>query len=872
MYSGATSKPRSPTSNLPSVFEGRRSSAGALSSVTTFSSPSSPRSPKFPAAVTSTPPRPVPSTVDVRRPNTSSPYASSTQNDMDVPISDPAFVEQVDALEEELRDISSELAASIRREIELEDLVDQLRAEAGENGERGRRTSDYFSDEGTGSTRDGDAKEMEFQKLQRQAEQGQAQLRLRLTQKIQTERLRRKALETQVRKLDRLAQRSFEPRNLSEEAAGSVKRLEVTLEETRRRLREERHMKENYEDLLTALRAEIEGHRNERDNLREEVVPRMRAHIEGLESEVSELQSLRYEHSRIQQELQLLRESQSNLFARPRRRSIGAVQASPTFDMIAEESLSPPARSGPSNPPLAPRPSIAGTATGPRHSRRSSLTRSSSLRERESRDSLADRVKDIEAQRDALHQALRSLLDRHEYQNREHTKRVRALEMERDRALSGATRKGYDREVSNLRDEINHLRRRADDALEQKWQCEKGLGGLKKDLDRAEQETTSLRTLLHEHDILVPEPGAAGSGPGSGSGSGPPSEARMRSGSVSSASLEKAYRELQATHSLALARIQALERGDHGTPTLEEANAETQRTMRLLKLSISNAEAERDAAQRQAEQFRLQAESLLEAGKDHANDEMSLSEQLQASAARVEELAVQVRQQLESNNQLRNRLAEAIARGERQQKASAARITEMQGKLKSLEDQLTVAQQHTEETVAKHEDEVRQMRDNHSAHLQRLPTGVRMSGTVNNLLMLPQHGAAAYGRSLYSPPPPISLASSPRKGSVATSTGIPPPLSVAASSSSSSSSSSTATATATAMAKRTSIFSVRSPRLDMTSSGAGMSMTELSKTEDLEGRVEDLEQALSDADREMGEVVSRMNMAQIEVMELQSQR
>ena len=781
---------------------------------------------------------------------------------MDVPISDPAFVEHVDALEEELRDISSELAASIRREIELEDLVDQLRVEAGENGERGRRTSDYFSDEGTSSTRDGDAKEMDFQKLQRKAEQGQAQLRLRLTQRIQTERLRRKALETQVRKLDQLAQQSFEPRNLSDEAAGRVKRLEVTLEETRRRLREERHMKENYEDLLTALRAEIEEHRNERDNIREEVVPRMRAHIKGLESEASELQTLRYEHSRIQQELQLLRESQTDLFAQPRRRSIGAVQPSPTFDMIAEESSSPPARSGPLNPPpLAPRPSIAGTPTGARHPRRSSLTRSSSLRERESRDSLADRVKDIEAQRDALHQALKSLLDRHEYQNREHTKRIKALEMERDRALSGATRKGYDREVSNLRDEINHLRRRADDALEQKWQCEKGLGGLKKDLDRAEQETSSLRTLLHEHDILVPDQSAAGSG--------------SASGSISSASLEKAYRELQATHSLALARIQALERGDHGTPTLAEANAETQRTMQLLKMSISNAEAERDAAQRQAEQFRLQAESLREAGKDHASDEMSLSEQLQASAARVEELAVQVRQQLESNNQLRNRLAEAIARGERQQKASAARITEMQGKLKSLEDQLTVAQQHTEETVAKHEDEVRQMRENHNTHLQRLPTtGVRMSGTASNFLMLPQHAAGAYGRSLYSPPPPFSLASSPRKGSVATSTGggppaglspstgIPLPLSLSSSSSSN----------ATAIAKRTSIFSVRSPRLDMTSSGAGMSMMELSKTEDLEGRVEDLERALSDADREMGEVVSRMNMAQIEVMELQSQR
>ncbi|KAL9110085.1 MAG: hypothetical protein Q9187_008090 [Circinaria calcarea] len=51
-----------------------------------------------------------------------------------------------------------------------------------------------------------------------------------------------------------------------------------------------------------------------------------------------------------------------------------------------------------------------------------------------------------------------------------------------------------------------------------------------------------------------------------------------------------------------------------------------------------------------------------------------------------------------------------------------------------------------------------------------------------------------------------------------------------------------------------------------------MSMNEALKTEFLERRVAELEKALTDADREMHEVVQRMNMAQIEVMELQSAR
>jgi len=64
----------------------------------------------------------------------------------------------------------------------------------------------------------------------------------------------------------------------------------------------------------------------------------------------------------------------------------------------------------------------------------------------------------------------------------------------------------------------------------------------------------------------------------------------------------------------------------------------------------------------------------------------------------------------------------------------------------------------------------------------------------------------------------------------------------------------------------------RSPRLDRTSSGDGMPLSQAVQTGKLETRVKELEKALRDADFEMEEVVGRMNKAQIEVAELQSDR
>ncbi len=578
--------------------------------------------------------------------------------------------------------------------------------------------------------------------------------------------------------------------------------MESSLEDVRRKLLEERQLKENFEDLLTALRAELEEHQNERDNLRDEVVPQLQARVDGLEAEASTSQKLTYEHSRMQQELQSLRQENTNL-ANARRMQLDMQQQQARINSIAEEDEgSASAKVGLTRSNSLARGS--GAATSGVLSNMSSLSRSKSItaKERESRDSLADRVKDIEMQRDALHQALKSLLERQAYQSREHQKRINRLEMERDKAVqSGSPRRlGYEREVSCLREEINHLRRRADDALEQKWQCEKGLGGLKKDLDRAEQETGSLRKLLHAHDIMASEVPSH------------PTEEPGSDNQPASASLEKAYKELQTTHALSLARIREL----RGSAPMITDDAQTVKTLELLKKSISDAEAERDLAERQAGQYRAEAESLQESSSFHASENTSLAAQLRASADRVEALAEQVRRQLDANQALRQRLAEAISRGEREQRASAARINEVQGKLKALEDKVMAAQQHSEEAVASHEEEIKELRDSHKAQLQRIKSGLRTPVSFS-----PTTTAAAQN-VLTSPLSPL--------------------------------------------------FSAKSPKLAKTSSGLAMSLNEALRTEFLETRVVELERALAEADREMEEVVGRMNMAQIEVVELQTAR
>jgi hypothetical protein len=117
------------------------------------------------------------------------------------------FMNKISELEAELREISSELAGSIRREMELEDLVERFQLES--HNDANRRTSDYFSDSGmSGSIRTGTdgGKVEDIERIKRAAEQERAQLKVELSQKWQEERSRRAACESHVQILENQVQ------------------------------------------------------------------------------------------------------------------------------------------------------------------------------------------------------------------------------------------------------------------------------------------------------------------------------------------------------------------------------------------------------------------------------------------------------------------------------------------------------------------------------------------------------------------------------------------------------------------------------------------------------------------------------------------
>ncbi|KAJ5135784.1 uncharacterized protein N7515_005062 [Penicillium bovifimosum] len=624
----------------------------------------------------------------------SSPY--DTRNGYSLPARTPSlgsssikeniYMSKMADLENELREISSELAGSIRREMDLEDLVERLQSEG---PDANRRTSDYFSDSGTSSVRyaSDTGKSEDIEKIRRMAEQERAQLKVELSQKLQEERSQRMASESHVQILESQVQQLRRERTDLSDLSSKTKELETALENTKRKLLEERQSKDNFEDLLTAMRVELEQLRNERDQLRDG--NKLAEEIEALKIENASLAQL-----------------QGGRFA-----SIAEEGGS------ARNSAFGVSRSN----------SIARKPSG--LSRSGSLSRSNSVsnnnnnggKSPETRESLVDKVHDIEVQRDALHRALRSLLDRQAFQAREYEKRTRMLEIElaRSQQLGQPQRLGYERDVRNLRDEMNHLRMRAEDALDAKWQCEKNLAGLKMDLDRAEQETSALRVLLQEDST--------------------------------------AGAELM---------------GD------QEGFADMVTTSSFLQSALQQLQA------------------------DQADAEASVagSEDLASSLARVEALGSNVHYQLQANTTLHSRLAAAIDKGDKDQQISVERINVLQNRMRELEDDLLAAQNHSEEEMSKHEDEIRLLKESQGAQLTRM----------------------------------INASLSPRTPNAP--------------------------------------FEVRSPRLDQTTSGKGVPLTQVVQSEMLERRVKDLEKLLRDADMEMEQVVGRMNRTQIDVAQLQTDR
>ncbi|KAI5466334.1 hypothetical protein BGZ63DRAFT_400718 [Mariannaea sp. PMI_226] len=613
----------------------------------------------------------------------------------------------LEEMEEELKAISVELASSIRREMDLEDLVDRLQEQINNPQAPGKRSSDYFSDSGYSSAKMSESDQSsreEIEKIQRKSEQEKASIRLELTSKLQEERSRRKVLDQQIKHLAERASH-FDIAEINNiDANGRLKDLENTCGDLRRRLSEERTVKNNFEDLLTALRGELQDACNERDNLRDEVVPQLRARVEGLETEAAEYSNLTYESSKMQQELQMLKKENDTL-----RHSTISGSATPPLNRMSRAMSGGLARSN----------SVATSSYRGQRPPVIQLSRSNSVKnvQSESREALSERLKDVEAQRDALHNALKSLLERQDFQNRENEKKIRILQAERERLLSASPRRGgFERDISNLRTEINVLRRRAEDALEEKWEVETGLTGLKMDLDRAEEEIALLRNLLEEKDILIPESFARSSGSTNVSGSFSNSGAL-----VTSESLQKAYEELQTAYATSLERIKELE--------LETSSDErTQLAMQRLEQTLAIAVSEREAAKHEIDALKSQFHDANASETKTLERERALADELSDSARRVGELASQVQHQLSTNADLRERLAATVARGDSDRKANSDRIADLQLRLKDMEDKLIAAQTASEERVARHEEEIASIQEAHNEQLRRMDSSPGLRG------------------------------------------------------------------------------------------------------------------------------------------------
>ncbi len=205
-----TKTPRSPGPNkLTSFFGWKTSSPIAEVSPTSYSdrsnspapSPLSPSPQPHSASL-----KQIPNAIDVPKANANMTTTFFEETGFPAPPQNGAVNTQTDDMEEELREVSSELAGSIRREMELEDLVERLQFEATQAPELGRRTSDYFSDSGSGSIRyplsdAGGGKVEDLAKQKRSSEQEKAQFKLSLSQKLQDERGRRKVLEAHIQQL-----------------------------------------------------------------------------------------------------------------------------------------------------------------------------------------------------------------------------------------------------------------------------------------------------------------------------------------------------------------------------------------------------------------------------------------------------------------------------------------------------------------------------------------------------------------------------------------------------------------------------------------------------------------------------------------------
>ncbi|KAJ8104089.1 hypothetical protein POJ06DRAFT_272727 [Lipomyces tetrasporus] len=482
----------------------------------------------------------------------------------------------VESLQEELRQVSAELAASIKRELDLEMLLDKYATTNDSDGELTDGSSSCLEDDSEGS--DGFRPRLRynterFEDLEtklRMEQQEKARLRLEFQHIVDKERQGRRECEEKRKKLEEQLKSKAKSGKKDAllaaniEATENVRSLEVALEEAQRKLYNERMNAQNLEFMLTSIREELQ---DMSDKSPAELESRARSSIASL-----------------------------NMLQRYQ------IKASPRGSL----------NSGSISPDLS------------------------------DPESMKARIDELESQRDALQEALRSLKERHALEVKQVSEQAKSLQSQlnraRDLAKAIATRRVvHDKDMALFRQQLDAMKLKLAASQEEKTVLEINLKELKENVTSANDEGK-------EVDI----------------------DSTTRQGTEDDTNQK--LQELTASHDEALARIadlnKRLRRRSSEIRTLsddfEKERQETRSLVRSLEDRVAKAEEQQRKAHDLAEERSVLLRTLSCNRKQMKEEHDKMTEDLDASTKRLQDFVHEIQEHVESNRDFASRFAESV--------------------------------------------------------------------------------------------------------------------------------------------------------------------------------------------------------------------
>ncbi|KAK9377937.1 uncharacterized protein V1513DRAFT_435646 [Lipomyces chichibuensis] len=480
----------------------------------------------------------------------------------------------VESLQNELRQVSAELAASIKRELDLEMLLDKYATTNDSDGELTDSSSSYPEEDSVGS--DGFRHSLRynperFEDLEtklRTAQQEKARLQLEFQHTVDRERQGRRECEEKRKKLEEQLKSKAKSGKKDAllaaniEATENVRSLEVALEEAQRKLYNERMNAQNLEFMLTSIREELQ---DMSDKPPAELERRARSSIASL-----------------------------NMLQRYQ------VKTSPRGS-INSRSVSPDL----SDP-----------------------------------ESMKVRIEELEAQRDALQEALRGLKDRYALEVKQGSEQARSLQTQLNRARDlakaiAARRIIHDKDMSFFKEQLEAMKLKLAVSQEEKVVLEKNLKELK---------DTVVETNTDEH------------------------EAEPAERQVTQEDTQEKILELTTGHNEALARIEELSkklrRRSIEIKTLsddfEKERKETKSLIQSLEERVAKAGEQQRKAHDLVEERSMLLRTLSRNRKQMKVQHDKMTDDLEVSTKRLQDFARELQEHVESNRNFAARIVESM--------------------------------------------------------------------------------------------------------------------------------------------------------------------------------------------------------------------